>query len=81
MLNSSVTPMSVTSRSVGNPSSTAAGDMPPRTTPTSSANDIDSTPTLIVVVQLSVTARTRAATEIHARLIERSRRPLAALRV
>ena len=29
----------------------------------------DSTPTLIVVVQLSVTASTSAATEIHARLI------------
>ena len=61
--------MSVTIRSVGNPSSTALGVMPPRNTPTISASAIDRMPTLIVVVQLSVTARTSAPTEIHARLI------------
>ena len=66
---SSVTPMSVTIRSVGNPSSTALGVMPPRNTPTISAIAIDRMPTLIVVVQLSVTASTSAPTEIHARLI------------
>jgi len=67
---SSVTPMRVTIRSVGNPSSTALGDKPPRNTPTISAIAIDRMPTLIVVVQLNVTATASAPTEIHARLID-----------
>ena len=67
--NSSVTPTSVTNRSTGNPSRTAAVDISPSSTPTMSANASDSTPTLIVVVQLRVTAITSAPTEIHARLI------------
>ena len=43
--------------------------MSPRNTPTASASAIDRTPTLIVVVQLRVTATTRAPTESHARLM------------
>ena len=77
MANSSVTPMSVTSRSVGNPSRTALGVMPPRNTPTMSAIAIDRTPTLIVVMQLRVTASTSAPTEIQARFIGRRLRPAA----
>jgi hypothetical protein len=67
MLNRSVTPISVTSNAVGNPSSTVLTDMPPRYTPTSHASASDSTPTLMAVVQLSATASTSAAIEIHAR--------------
>src|SRR6185503_3059156 len=69
MENSSVTPSRVTKRSVGKPSSTLAGLMPASPTPTTSASASDSTPTLIVVVQESVIAKTSAATETHARLI------------
>jgi hypothetical protein len=70
--NSSVTPTSVTSKSTGKPSSTSAVDMPASPTPTISAKASDNTPTFIVVVQDSVTAKTSAATEIHARLIVRA---------
>ena len=69
MLKSSVTPTSVMNSETGNPMSTASADIPPRNTPTTSARASDSTPTLIVVVRLRVTATTSAPTEIHARLI------------
>ena len=69
MLNSSVTPTSVTSNGTGKPDRTVLTDIPPRYTPTSQAMASDRMPTLIVVRTLSATARTSAPTETHASVI------------
>ena len=68
-VNSSVTPTSVRNSVVGNPAAISAKGRPARYTPMIHARAIERTPTLIFVVQLSVTAMARARSEMTGRFM------------